>query len=149
MSADSGLPTIYPGMRVEVSQDETFSTPHFGTICSTNNGRPHIIATIIDEDGANPAWPFADCIHQNDPDLQSCKEAIRQSEVRGVYRLAMPEIQAQNTVSALNRLENVVEDLQERLQQQAEISEDLRMRAELLETVAAKTGAIKPVRQRA
>jgi len=145
-----GLPTIYPGMIVEVSDDETFARVHIGQIVADNNGRPHIIACrIIDEDNVEPIWTYGNCVHQSDPDLPSLKDDIRQNEHRGVYRLAMSELRSIEMEKSITRLERLIAEKTDASNLQSEIADDLRQRVELLEEVAAKTGAIRPVKQRA
>lgn len=139
-----GLPTIYPGMRVEVSDDETFSVVHVGEVIAANNGRPHIIARrVIDEDTVETAWAYGSCVHQNDPELESLKESIRQNPNRGVYRLAWSEIQAIHTAETAARLEYAIDKINAQLEPLAATIATLQERVDFVQDGLAKMNALR------
>jgi hypothetical protein len=138
-----GVPTIHPGMRVEVSPDETFSDVWNGEIVATNGGRPHIAASHFTEDNFFPLHPMRYCLHVNDPELEKQADEIRQDEFRGVYRLAHSEIQAAETVRAIGILENRMDKMAEEAVITENLVDDLRRRVALLEEAAHRLGTIR------
>jgi len=143
MNPTQGLPTIYRGMMVEVSPDETFATVHFGMICAVNNGRPHITSFPFYEDGAEVGRPFQNCLHQNDPDLESSKDVIRQDEFRGVYRLAQGELQAIAVRDFVMGFRDDRDSIRKDLKVKDGIIGDLLSRITALEQAAEKAGLLR------